>query len=76
MRGTVKSVSPPDSVEFTMNVPEKDATDSMVRFDIRSDGKGGSVFTLTQSGISDQMVAMGKSGWASTLERLEKVLGL
>ena len=76
MRGTVKSVAPPKSVEFTMNVPEKDAPDSTVRFDIRADGKGGSVFTLTQSGISDQMVTMGKSGWASTLERLEKALSL
>jgi uncharacterized protein YndB with AHSA1/START domain len=76
MRGTVKSVSPPHSVEFTMNVPEKDAPDSIVRFAIRPDGKGGSVFTLTQSGISEQMVAMGKSGWASTLGRLEKALAL
>lgn len=76
MRGVVRSVTPPSSVEFTMNVPEKDAPDSTVRFDIRPDGKGGSVFTLTQSGISEQMVAMGKSGWASTLARLEKAFGL
>ena len=76
MRGTVTSVSPPSSVEFTMNVPEKDAPDSLVRFDIGPDGKGGSIFTLTQSGISEPMVAMAKSGWASTLARLEKTLGL
>lgn len=69
-------MSPPDSVAFTMNVPEKDAPDSLVRFDIRPDGKGGSIFTLTQSGISEQMVAMGYSGWGATLARLEKALGL
>lgn len=76
MRGIVKSVSPPNSVEFTMNVPEKDAPDSNVRFDVRPNGKGGSIFTLTQTGISEQMVAMGKSGWVSTLARLEKTFGL
>lgn len=76
MRGTVMSVSPPTSVEFTMNVPEKDAPDSTVRFDIRSDGHLGSILTLTQSGISDQMVMMGKSGWGSTLSRLETALGV
>lgn len=76
MRGTVRAVTPPTSVEFTMNVPEKDAPDSTVRFDIRPDGKGGSIFTLTQSGISEQMVMMGKSGWGSTLARLESALAL
>lgn len=76
MRGMVKSVTAPSSVEFTMNVPEKDAPDSTVRFDIRSDGHQGSILTLTQSGISDQMVIMGKSGWGSTLSRLETALGL
>ena len=76
MRVTVRSVSAPHSVEFTMNVPEKDAPDSLVRFDIEPDGKGGSILTLTQSGISEQMVLMGMSGWGSTLARLEKALGL
>ena len=74
MRGTVKSVTPPHALEFTMNVPEKGAPDSTVRFDIRPDGKGGSILTLTQSGIIDQMVAMSKSGWGSTLDRLEALL--
>ena len=75
MRGVVKLVTPPNAVEFTMNVPGEDV-DSTVRFEIASDGKGGSRFTLVQSGISDEMVEMGKHGWASTLGRLEKLIGV
>ena len=47
-----------------MNVPGEDV-DSTVRFEIASDGKGGSRFTLIQSNISDEMVEMGKHGWGS-----------
>ena len=75
MRGNVLSVTPPHAVEFTMNVPGED-TDSTVRFEIAPDGDGGSRFTLIQSGISDQMVAMGQHGWGSTLRRLEKLMGV
>ncbi len=75
MRGVVKSVMPPRAVEFTMNVPGDDV-DSTVRFEIEPDGKGGSRFALIQSGITDQMVEMGKHGWTSTLARLEKLMGV
>ncbi|MEO7221842.1 MAG: SRPBCC domain-containing protein [Devosia sp.] len=75
MRGIVKNVTPPWSVEFTMNVPGDDAPDSTVRFQIESDGKGGANFALIQSGITDQMVEMGTHGWASTLGRLEQLIG-
>ena len=74
MRGNVLSVTPPRIVEFTMNVPGEE-TDSTVRFEIAPDGTG-SRFTLIQSGISDQMVAMGQHGWGSTLRRLEKLMGV
>lgn len=75
MRGVVKNVDPPRAVEFTMNVPGDDVTDSTVRFEISPDGRGGSRFTLIQSGITDDMVEMGKHGWVSTLVRLEKLVG-
>ncbi|GLS36638.1 activator of HSP90 ATPase [Mesorhizobium tianshanense] len=75
MRGVVKNVVPPHAVEFTMNVPGEEV-DSTVRFEIASDGKGGSRFTLVQSGITDEMVEMGKHGWGSTLGRLEKLIKL
>ena len=73
MRGKVLSVTPPSLVEFTMNVPGT-ADDSTVRFEIAPDGEG-SRFTLIQSGISDEMVAMGQHGWVSTLERLARLIG-
>jgi uncharacterized protein YndB with AHSA1/START domain len=77
MHGSVIRVDPPRAVEFTMNVPgEPDLGLSTVRFDIAPDGAGGSRFTLTQSGITDEMVAMGQRGWGSTLSRLERALGL
>jgi uncharacterized protein YndB with AHSA1/START domain len=75
MRGVVKLVTPPNAVEFTMNVPGEEV-DSTVRFEIASHGKGGSRLTLIQSGISDEMVEMGKHGWGSTLGRLEKLIGI
>jgi uncharacterized protein YndB with AHSA1/START domain len=74
MRGVVKNVTPHRLVEFTMNVPAKDAPDSTVRFEIEPDGTGGSRLTLIQSGITDEMAEMGKHGWGSTLDRLEKLL--
>lgn len=74
MRGVVKAVTPPHSVEFTMNVPGDEVNDSTVRFEIAPDGKGGSRFTLIQSGITDEMVEMGKHGWGSTLARLERLM--
>jgi uncharacterized protein YndB with AHSA1/START domain len=75
MRGEVKKVTPPNLVEFTMNVPGEDV-DSTVRFEIAADGDRGSRFTLIQSGISDKMVEMGRHGWSSTLARLEKLMGV
>jgi uncharacterized protein YndB with AHSA1/START domain len=74
MQGVVMRVDPPRAVEFTMNVPADDK-DSTVRFEIESDGKGGTNFALIQSNITDQMVEMGKHGWASTLNRLETLIG-
>ena len=74
MKGVVTSVNPPHAVEFTMNVPGNDAADSTVRFEVAPDGKGGSILALIQSGITDEMVEMGKHGWASTLDRLEKLV--
>lgn len=75
MRGTVTAVMPPHAVEFTMNVPGVDAGESTVRFEIAPDGTGGARLTLIQSGITDEMVEMGKHGWGSTLARLERLLG-
>jgi uncharacterized protein YndB with AHSA1/START domain len=76
MRGEVLEVSPPRAVEFTMNVPGKDAPDSTVRFEITPVGKDSARLALIQSNITDEMVEMGKHGWVSTLARLEKLMGV
>jgi len=57
------------------NVPGE-TVDSTVRLEIASDGGTGSRLLLIQSGISDRMVEMGKSGWGSTLDRLAKAIGI
>jgi uncharacterized protein YndB with AHSA1/START domain len=75
MTGEVLRVEPDRLVEFTMDVPGQQAPDSTVRFEIASDGAGRSRFTLVQTGITDEMVEMGKRGWGGTLARLERVLG-
>jgi len=72
MRGIVIAVTPPSAVEFTMNVPGSD-TDSTVRFEMAAEG-GGTRFTLIQSNITEEMVAMGRHGWVSTLKRLQRLV--
>jgi uncharacterized protein YndB with AHSA1/START domain len=76
MTGEVLKVEPGRVVEFTMDVPGQHAPDSTVRFEIAPDGVGRSRFTLIQSGITDEMVEMGKRGWGGTIARLERVMGL
>ena len=76
MHGEVREVIWPRAVEFTMNVPGEDEyAFSTVRFEIAPDGKGGSRFTLAQSGVADEMAEMGKRGWGMTLSRLERTMG-
>lgn len=75
MHGEVIAVRPETSVEFTMNVPGRDGPGSTVRFEVSPEGNGGSRLTLIQTGITDEMVEMGKRGWAATLARLEHMMG-
>jgi uncharacterized protein YndB with AHSA1/START domain len=76
MTGEVLHVEPGRMVEFTMDVPGQHAPDSTVRFEISPDGSQRSRLTLIQSGLTDEMVEMGKRGWGGTLGRLERVIGL
>ena len=76
--GEVLKLDPPKMVEFSLIVHTKDGPpmiDSVVRFEVNPIDTGGSHFTLTQSGLSDEEIEMqSKYGWASTLLRLEKLL--
>lgn len=75
MTGEVLKVETDRLVEFTMDVPGQKAPDSTVRFEIVPDGAHRSRLTLVQSGLTDDMVEMGKRGWGGTLTRLERVMG-
>lgn len=76
--GEVLAVNPPHSVEFTLIVHEpvdNPSIDSVVRFDVTPDGDGGTIFVLTQTGLThDEIVKGSTQGWISTLSRLEKQL--
>ena len=77
MHGEVLTVEPPRAVAFTMNVPgDADLGHSTVRFEIAPAGPTAARFTLIQSNITDEMVAMGKRGWGATLARLENLMGV
>lgn len=76
MTGEVLHIEPGRLVEFTMDVPGQNAPDSTVRFEVTEDGPGRSRFTLVQTGITDEMVEMGKRGWGGTIARLERAIGL
>jgi uncharacterized protein YndB with AHSA1/START domain len=76
MTGEVLNVEPGRLVEFTMDVPGQHAPDSSVRFEVAPDGPGRSRCTLVQTGITDEMVEMGKRGWGGTITRLERLIGL
>lgn len=76
MSGEVRAVDPPRSVEFTMISPGPGGpAESLVRFELRPAGNGGTSFVLIQSGMSEEMIAMGKRGWAGPLDRLERLAG-
>ena len=75
--GEVTSVDPPHAVELTWAWhDENDARghESTVRFEIKPDGKGGTLFTLIHSGLADEDSAKGhEAGWVSTLRKLERL---
>jgi uncharacterized protein YndB with AHSA1/START domain len=76
MRGDVRAAVADKLVEFTMAVPGVDAPDSIVRFEVFPDGDGHSRLTLVQTGLTEEMIEMGKRGWGGTLQRLERVMGV
>jgi len=63
--------------EFSLIVHTADGPpmiDSVVRFELATVDTGGTLFTLTQSGLTDAEIELqSKYGWASTLARLEEL---
>lgn len=75
--GEVTAVDPPKSVEFTWawhDENDERGHESRVRFDIKSDGNGGTHFTMTHSGLPDDEARENhKQGWTSSLRKLERM---
>lgn len=74
--GEVLNIDPPRSVEFTWGWHDDDdkrGQNSTVRFELSSDGAGGTDFLLVHSGLADDEVAGNHNmGWTSSLSKLEK----
>jgi uncharacterized protein YndB with AHSA1/START domain len=76
--GEVIEVDPPNAVALTlrfyMDGGERGPT-STIRFEMDSDGAGGTRFRLIQTGLkADEIADMQTKGWASALLRLERLL--
>ena len=76
MSGRVLAIDPPRAIELTFDVAYGGgpAMPSTVRFELAPDGPG-TRLTVIQSGISDDMVMMGKTrGWPTSFARLAQAL--
>lgn len=75
--GEVIAIDPPQSVELTWAWhDENDARghESKVRFEVASDGAGGTNFSLIHSGLADEeSVTNHNMGWTSSLKKLERM---
>lgn len=76
--GEVDLVDPPNTIELTWawhDDQDERGHESRVRFDLRPNGKGGTEFTLTHSGLADEESAQNHNmGWTSSLRKLEKLV--
>ena len=75
--GTVLNVDPPHSVEFTWawhDENDQRGHESVVRFEIKENGEGGTKFLLIHSGLPDEDSKTNHNkGWSSSLIKLEKL---
>lgn len=75
--GAVTAIDPPKSVEFTWGWHDENderGHESQVRFEIKSNGNGGTIFSVIHQGLADEPSAQNHSeGWASTLKKLERL---
>lgn len=73
--GMVKQINAPHSVEFTWGWHDDNddrGHESRVRFDIKSDGRGGTDFKLTHAGlVDDESASKHTTGWSSSLRKLD-----
>lgn len=75
--GSVLAVNPPYMVEFDMSMPgdEECLRMSVVKFEMVANLRGGTDFTLTQTGLTSEEITFNRTnGWVSTLARLVALL--
>jgi len=77
MSGVVKTIDPPNSIELTWGWHDENDVrghESLVRFEIKPDGDGGTQFTLLHTGLADDESAANHNlGWTSALKKLERM---
>lgn len=77
--GEVIAVDPPHSVEFTWGWHDENderGHNSRVRFEVKSNGSGGSHFKMIHSDLADEESANNHNGgWTSSFRKLERLVG-
>ncbi len=77
MTGSVTSINPPNSVEFTWGWHDENdqrGHESSVRFELKPNDVGGTIFTLLHTNLPDEDTANSHAdGWASALRNLKKL---
>ena len=75
--GEVVSVEPHEAVELTWAWHDENddrGHESHVRFEVKNDGRGGSIFTLIHSNLADEeSVTNHNMGWTSSFKKLERM---
>ncbi len=75
--GEVLAVDPPNSVEFSWawhDEADVRGHESLVRFEVKSDGSNGTHFSVIHAGLTDEESAENHNqGWTSALRKLERL---
>jgi uncharacterized protein YndB with AHSA1/START domain len=76
--GEVVGIEPPCWVELTLSFAGEGGEageESLIRFEVKSDGRGGTDFLLTQSGLREEYIEdMRNKGWNAAFDRLRKLV--
>ncbi len=78
VEGEVVGINPPHWVELTLSFADQGeggGEESLIRFEVKSDGQGGTDFSLTQSGLrAEHIEDMRNKGWNAAFDRLRKLV--
>lgn len=78
VEGEVVDINPPHWVELTLGFAQEGkgvGEESLIRFEVKPDGKGGTNFSLTQSGLRAEYIEdMRTKGWNAAFEQLRQLI--